>query len=81
MSLVECLELPDAGCSGCGQHPKVWVPMESSKGSTMESSLVIRKKWLNYSLYFVGFMQELGTPVCLLKENSFRNLPIAPFQM
>ncbi|RVX19538.1 Transmembrane 9 superfamily member 10 [Vitis vinifera] len=22
VSLVECLELPDAGCSGCGQHPK-----------------------------------------------------------
>ena len=27
-----------------GQHPKVWAPMESPKGSAMKSFLVIKKK-------------------------------------
>ena len=27
-----------------GQHPKVWIPMESPKGLAMEGSLVTKKK-------------------------------------
>lgn len=37
-------ELRGAGCGGHIQHPKVWVPMESPKGSAMEGSSLLKKK-------------------------------------
>ena len=42
--LIECSELSNAGCGEHSEHLKVWVLMESPKGSAIEGSLVIEEK-------------------------------------
>ena len=49
--LVKYLDLHGASCYGHGQHPKVWVSMESFKSLTMECFLGYKKKKKKKKVY------------------------------
>ena len=69
LSLIEYLDLPDASCYQCGEHPKIWVPMESPKGLVMEVSSVIKKKKSPLSKFELHFHFMLGS--CLYWYGKF----------
>lgn len=62
-------ELPGPGCGGHSQHPKVWVPMKSPKGSAMEGSLVFKKgkkcSRAIIAMLFISKMKESSACVSL----------------